>query len=144
METVRGEELLDPTPLALPVDFVPPEPLNVLVARLLQHPTQSDLHAAGYETMEEADDFDIDDDFDPSTPYEEHFDHGENMGHVVSRGDEIKSGMVEPLDVEAIKQRARQEASLNKKPKAPMSPKAPKKPEETPLPSESDGDENGD
>lgn len=73
----RNEEILDPTPLALPAGMKKPESLHDQIRRLIKSERlQQALSAQGYETEEEANDFDVGDDYDPSTPYEEQF-HGE-------------------------------------------------------------------
>lgn len=73
----RGEEKLDPTPMAIPVGFERPLTMEQQVARLMrsQYEMQAKIRdMTGVETPEEADDFDIEDDpIDMTTPYEEHF-----------------------------------------------------------------------
>lgn len=73
----KGEEKLDPTPMAIPVGFQRPLTMEQQVARLMrsQYEMQAKIRdMTGVETPEEADDFDIDDDpIDMTTPYEEHF-----------------------------------------------------------------------
>lgn len=70
----RAAEYPDPTPMAPPIGYkkVPSiwEQQKALIraARLEEH-------EAGMETFEEADDFDVDDDFEPSTPFEAGFDY---------------------------------------------------------------------
>lgn len=75
--TDKGEEKLDPTPMAIPVGFERPLTMEQQVARLMraQYEMQSKIRdMTGVETPEEADDFDIEDDpIDMTTPYEEHF-----------------------------------------------------------------------
>lgn len=69
-----GREIPDPEPLTLPSGFRRPETLQEQVRRLVR--TQLSMQAAesGAETFEESEDFDVDDDFDPNTPYEVFFD----------------------------------------------------------------------
>lgn len=69
-----GREIPDPEPLVLPSGFRRPETLQEQVRRLVR--TSLSLQAAeeGYETFEESEDFNVDDEVDPSTPYEEFFD----------------------------------------------------------------------
>lgn len=67
-----GQELPDPTPMAPPVGFKRQKPLHELIREMVrsEHLAQA-AAAAGAETFEESDDFDVDDDsYDPSTPYE--------------------------------------------------------------------------
>jgi len=69
----NGHELPDPTPLSLPSGFKAPETLAETVKRLVRAASR-EAEQAGDETFEEAEDFDVGDDFDPSTPYETFFD----------------------------------------------------------------------
>jgi len=72
-----GHELLDDTPIAVPLGFQIPESLNEQVARLVRHHRFQEglgLDADSHDTYDEADDFDIGDDFDPSSPFEQVFD----------------------------------------------------------------------
>lgn len=77
-EQLYGEAagvLMDPTPVALPVGFKRPETLAEQVARLVRIDLSRRAGAAGFETFDEANDFDVPDDpVDPSTPFEEFFD----------------------------------------------------------------------
>lgn len=71
----RGHEVPDPKPLEVPAGFKKPELLADTVRRLVRSEQfQRDLDNAGLETFDDADDFEVDDDFDPSTPYETFFD----------------------------------------------------------------------
>ncbi len=70
----NGHEIPDQTPLSLPLNFKRPETLAEQVQRLVRTHVSREAAAAGAETFEEAEDFDVDDDIDPSSPYEEHFD----------------------------------------------------------------------
>lgn len=71
----RGEEVPDPTPVALPVGFNRPIPLGERIRKLVQDEAlRRSSELAGVETFEDADDFDIPDDPLDSTPYEESFD----------------------------------------------------------------------
>lgn len=71
-----GREVLDPTPLDIPIGFERPLTLEQQIQRLMRIEYQKVAQLRdmeGYETPEEADDFDVDDDFDISTPYENEF-----------------------------------------------------------------------
>ena len=71
----NGHETLSNEPMAIPAGFKIPETLAEQVQRLVRSSTiQHEAAQAGFETFEEADDFDVGDDFDPSTPYELTFD----------------------------------------------------------------------
>lgn len=71
----KGEYLPDSRPISLPVGIGRPPTLAEQVARLVRSEDfRKAAEAQGFETFEEADDFDVDDDpRDPLTPYEEHF-----------------------------------------------------------------------
>lgn len=71
----HGHEIPDPTPMAPPVGFKPqPSMVEIVRAQIAGERLRQEAEAAGLETFEEADDFDVQDDFDPSSPYEEMFD----------------------------------------------------------------------
>lgn len=69
-----GREIPDSTPLRLPAGFKRPETLAEQVQRLVRTHISRMAEEEGYETFEDADDFEVDDEFDPSTPYEMFFD----------------------------------------------------------------------
>lgn len=62
-ENEKGEEILDKTPVALPVGYEVPEPLEKMVARMVR---AASAHSAsmGNETLEEANDFGPDEEED--------------------------------------------------------------------------------
>lgn len=66
----QGRELPDPTPVEIPVGFSRPESLQDQIKRLIRTELSMDAQAGGFESFEEADDFDVGDDFDPSSPHE--------------------------------------------------------------------------
>ena len=73
----RGWEVPDPNPVEIPAGFRKPETLAEMVQRMVRGRVSEIAESEGYETFEEADDFEIADDEymdDPSTPYEEEFD----------------------------------------------------------------------
>ncbi len=71
----QGHEVPSDVPLTIPIGFSIPETLNEQVARLVRHHRFAEaLGDAEGETFEEADDFDVGEDFDPSSPYEQVFD----------------------------------------------------------------------
>lgn len=70
-----GQEVLDPVPMAPPIGYVKQPSLAEQIREMVRHERlQADLDAAGYETFEEADDFEVGDDYDYRTPYENDFD----------------------------------------------------------------------
>lgn len=73
--TKDGAERPDPTPMAPPIGYKPSDPLHKRIREMiLSEKLRLEAAAAGMETLDEADDFDVGDDFDPSSPYEEYFD----------------------------------------------------------------------
>lgn len=70
----KGHEIPDSTPMALPVGFKRPESLQDQIRRLIRSERLAmEASSLGRETFEEADDFDVGDDYDPTSPYEEVF-----------------------------------------------------------------------
>jgi len=70
-----GSENLDPQPMAPPVGFKPAPSLAEQIREMVRSEKLArEAAEAGFETFEESDDFDVGDDFDPRTPYEEIFD----------------------------------------------------------------------
>lgn len=65
-----GSEIPDPTPVSLPVGFKRPPTLDETIRRLVREQISSAASDAGYESLEESDDFDIPD--DPAMPASEH------------------------------------------------------------------------
>lgn len=70
----RGREVPDPRPMQIPAGFKRPETLAEQVQRLVRTTISRRAQEEGFETFEESEDFDVDDDVDPSTPYETFFD----------------------------------------------------------------------
>lgn len=72
----RAVENLDPTPIEVPLAFKRPMTLAEQVRQMVRsEELRRAALQAGMETFEEADDFDVGDDYDPRSPYEMHFDH---------------------------------------------------------------------
>lgn len=71
----RGREIPDPTPIAPPVGYRKQPSLHEQVREaLLAEKLRMAYEEGKMETFEEADDFDVGDDFDPTSPYEADFD----------------------------------------------------------------------
>lgn len=71
----QGREILDNTPVAMPAGFERPESIHDKIKRMIRSERLAqEAQQAGFETPEEADDFDIGDDYDPRSPYELDFD----------------------------------------------------------------------
>jgi len=94
MYNEKGEEILDQTPVALPVHFKRPPSIQDTIKRLVgDSEVRRALREAHVETFEEADDFNVEDEMDFHSPYEENFD----KLHTITRQDEIKSGFVSDI-----------------------------------------------
>lgn len=69
-----GLELVDGRPMEPPLGYEPSVSLHEQIAMAVRnHAVQEAIKAAGGETFEEAEDFDVGDDFDPTSPYEAYF-----------------------------------------------------------------------
>lgn len=66
-------EITDPTPMAPPVGYKKQPSIWEQQRALIRSELSRRAEEHGLETFEEADDFEVGDDFDPSTPYEETF-----------------------------------------------------------------------
>lgn len=115
-----GVEKPDPTPVQIPIEMRKPESMDDRIRRIIQHSLSVRARQVGLESFEEADDFDIEDEFDldPTSPWEE------NLENAII--DQIKKGHAEPpkgLDP------ARYEELRNK-----YSPKKKSAPSEPPTP----------
>lgn len=73
-----GREILDDTPVSLPVRLKRGENIAEQVQRLVQQELSRLADAQGLETFEEANDFDVGDDYDPRSEYEVDEFHDEN------------------------------------------------------------------
>lgn len=72
--TAGGAEVPDPSVIAPPIGFVRQPPLHELIRQMVRsEQLAQEALAAGAETFEESDDFDVEDDPDPTSPYEEVF-----------------------------------------------------------------------
>lgn len=72
-----GQEFPNPVPVAPPIGFVPTEPVHVLMQRMVLAEVRRQREAELGEEVdseEDAEDFEVGDDYDPSTPYEYDFD----------------------------------------------------------------------
>lgn len=66
----RSYEKLDTTPVAIPMKFKRPETLAEQVRNVLRGEMSRYAENQGFETFEEADDFDVDDEYNPRSPHE--------------------------------------------------------------------------
>lgn len=71
----KGRELPDPTPMAPPLGYKPRPSLAEQIRAMVrsEHLKQA-AEAAGAESFEDADDFEVGEDYDPTSPYENDFD----------------------------------------------------------------------
>lgn len=81
----NGHEVLDPTPVAIPVGFRRPPSLQEMIRQYVRRELSQQAAAEGHETFEEADDFDVGDDYDPRSPWELDFDQ-EHASHEAAAG----------------------------------------------------------
>lgn len=71
----KGEEVVDTRPLKIPVHFMNKgDPLRAQVREMIRREMSEYARSQGEETFEEADDFEVGDDYDPRSPYEMDFD----------------------------------------------------------------------
>lgn len=67
----KGREIPDPTPLAIPAGLKKPESMQDMIRRFVRIEASRIAQAEGYESFDEADDFEVDDaePDDVNTPY---------------------------------------------------------------------------
>lgn len=70
----KGHEVLDDTPVAMPVGFKRPQSMTDMIRQYVRTELSKQASEQGNETWEEADDFDVGDDYDPKSPWELTFD----------------------------------------------------------------------
>lgn len=74
-QTKDGREIPDPTPMAPPLGYKDtPSMFEQMRALIHSEKLKAAAEEMGVETPEEGDDFDVGDDYDPSSPYEHNFD----------------------------------------------------------------------
>lgn len=114
-----GKEIVDAKPVAIPAGFRRPETLAEQVRRLVRMEQMED---TGEETWEDANDFDVDDDFDPRSPWETIYD--EALGREVtpaefhSKWPEIREEMQKKLrnHYRLLEQQEQQEELFRRQP----------------------------
>jgi hypothetical protein len=82
----QGKEVIDTTPVELPLNWKRPVSLSERIRSAARQEISRLADEKGYETFEEADDFDVDDDFDPRSPWEMDFDQEMEQGRDSKRG----------------------------------------------------------
>lgn len=70
---VIGREYPNPIPMEPPLGFIPQVPLYEQMRDMIRRELSQAAQDQGLETAEEADDFDVDDDYDPQSPFEHDF-----------------------------------------------------------------------
>lgn len=70
----NGFEIPDPTPMAVPLHFKRPPSLQEQIQQMVRGELSRRAASQGHETFDEAEDFDVGDDFDPKSPWEINFD----------------------------------------------------------------------
>lgn len=101
--TVNGQQVLENTPVELPIGAVYDEPLEVKMARMIREEVSRAATAAGRESLDEAYDFEVDDDdsFEDSlTPAELHA-----MVHARELKDEFPKAY-QPKEKQDVRERA--------------------------------------
>lgn len=74
LQDEHGYEVPDPQPMQVRTGFKRPETLAEQVQRLVRGAISRQAEEAGMETFEDSEDFDVESDSEPNTPYEEFFD----------------------------------------------------------------------
>ena len=89
-----GSEWFDPDepPVAVPVRFSRPANLTEQIRAVIRGELSRQAGNQGHESFEEADDFDVDDDYDPRSPWELNFDQEAERGDRDFRRDEERKG----------------------------------------------------
>lgn len=67
---VVGKEYPNPIPLDPPIGYVPSKPLYEQIREMVQRELSATAEREGFETEDEANDFEVGDDYDPDSPYE--------------------------------------------------------------------------
>jgi len=106
----RGREVVDPTPVEIPIGFRIPPTLEDRI-RMLVRGEELRLAAErrGFETFRESEDFDIQEDpVDPHTPYEAVFDPLPPLRDKVEVKEPVKEGSPAPVLKEPAKESAKE------------------------------------
>lgn len=89
----RGYEILDSKPMEIPVGYRRPPSLEERMRAMVRNEISRRAQEVGQETFEEADDFKVDDDYDPRSPWELNFDQE------AAEASQVKEGMTEQVAV---------------------------------------------
>lgn len=112
-----GREIPDPVPCAPPVGYEAPSSLIEMVRNAVRSEMIRDRAASmGKESFEDADDFEVGDDYDPSSPYENDFDP--EIKTLIAEGKksiaEKKAAAEKKARIKAKKEKARERGSQQK------------------------------
>lgn len=94
----QGWEVPDQTPVAVPA-YIKKWDQRDSIREMIREQLSREMQDAGFESWEDADDFDVGDDYDPNSPYEEQFDPetGESLWYAMPG----PSGQDQPGDGDA-------------------------------------------
>lgn len=121
----KGQEIMDPTPMSIPVNFKRPEPLGDMIRRLVRKQISEAAVAKGMESFDDADDFNIPDDpVDPLSPYEDEFEGDNKPAINEPKVNLIKLKKKAAAAIQAVKDGAAKiaEAEMAKKNNTPVAP----------------------
>lgn len=96
----RGREIPDPTPIEVPAGARRPETLQEMVRRFMRVEMSKAGQAEGFESFEEADDFDVGDDDDLKSEYE--LDDAAGFALVADPAKELEQARQRLLELEAV------------------------------------------
>lgn len=94
---LEGREMVDSKPMELPLDFSRPPTIQEMIKQLVKKELSEVAQGLGAESFLEADDFSVDDDFDPKSPWELNYDQETATvgGSSIGSGDPVVAGEVE-------------------------------------------------
>lgn len=72
-DVAKRREHLDPTPIAPPIGWQKPRHIIDDIREMVRGELSRRAADGGYDSFEEAEDFDVDDEYDPTTPWEQYF-----------------------------------------------------------------------
>lgn len=118
----QGREMMDPTPIAPPIGYKKsPSITEQIRSMITSERLRQEAAAQGYESFEESDDFDMPEDPDPKSPYEEQFEpvpQDDGSGRLRELGDYIGERIVGALGGDASSPAPASEPVADKPPSA--------------------------
>jgi len=69
-DPAKKREHLDPTPMSPPIGYVRAPSMIDRIRDMVRHEMSTAAQTSGFESFEEAEDFDVDDEYDPASPWE--------------------------------------------------------------------------